>query len=33
MRGGYEDYHDEDTKTTDQASRLPYIIEKGEIVM
>jgi len=33
MRGGHENYHDENTKTTDQAGRLLYIIEKGEIVM
>ena len=33
MRGGHENYHDEDTKTTAQAGRLPYIIEKGGIVM
>jgi hypothetical protein len=33
MRGGHENYLDEDTKTTDQESHLPYMIEKGEIVM
>ena len=33
MRGGHENYPDEDTKTTDQAGRLPYMSEKGGIVM
>jgi len=33
MRDGHENYPDEDTKTTDQASRLPYMSEKGGIVM
>jgi len=33
MRGGHENYPDEDTKTTDLAGRLPYMSEKGGIVM
>ncbi len=33
MRGGHENYLDEDIKTTDQAGRLPYMSEKGGIVM
>ncbi len=33
MRGRHENYPDEDIKTTDQASRLPYMSKKGGIVM
>jgi hypothetical protein len=33
MRGTNENHPDEDTKTTDQAGRLPYMSEKGGIVM
>jgi len=33
MRGGHENYPDQATKTTNEAGRLPYISEKGAIVM